>query len=234
MLLKSKLWILSMAFALVAFVPDGRAQEQKKPASGDAPQAAASGQDAPQTSASGEDAPLDANGQENTEAAERARQRRRAQTTTNAILKIGDKSISLLAAILKTSGHDYKEIPNVKECDVLQLTRSQAIKLKTDFPLTFGSLTLKTENVAKGYAGVYGVWLKKTAGGWSFVFNQKPDVWGTMYDPAANIGEIPVEYKKIDPPTEALKFTLTQDGQGGVMDFSWGEHEWSTKFTIAQ
>jgi len=51
----------------------------------------------------------------------------------------------------------------------------------------------KTENVAKGYAGVYGIWLKKTAKGWNFVFNQKPDVWGTMYDPAANVGEVPVE-----------------------------------------
>ncbi len=237
MLLKPKFWILSMAFALVAFVSNGSAQEQQKPAS-DTPkaapaQAAPSGGDAPQAAAGGEDAPLAGEG-ENSEAAERARARRRAQTTTNAVLKIGDKSISMLAAILKTTGHDYKEITNVKEGQVLQLTRSQSIKLKTDLPLTFGNLTLKTENVAKGYAGVYGVWLKKTATGWNFVFNEKPDVWGTMHDPAANVGEIPAEYSKLDPPNDAMKFELTQEGQGGTLRIVWGEHQWSAKFTVAQ
>jgi hypothetical protein len=222
MLRTSSIWLLSGALALGLFTFDGTAQEQKKP-SGDAPQAAAAG----------EDAPVAADGQENTEAAERARQRRRAQTTTNALLKFGDKNISLLAAILKTSGHDYKELPNVKEGEVVQLTRSQVIKLKSDLPLTIGDLTLKTENVAKGYAGVYGIWLKKTAAGWNFVFNQKPDVWGTMYDPAANVGEVPVEYSKLDPPNDAMKFEITQEGQGGALKILWGEHQWIAKFTIA-
>lgn len=225
----SKCYLLAVAIACCGFATSVGAQEQKKPA-GDAPQAAASGEDAP---LSGEDAPL-AGGQEDTEAAERARQRRRVQTTTTAVLKFGDKNISLLSAILKTSGHDYQEIVNVKDGAVMPLTRSQVIKLKTDLALTFGEVTLKTENVAKGYAGVYGVWLKKTATGWNFIFNQKPDVWGTMYDASANVGEIPAEYTKLDPPTEALAFAIVQEGQGGVLKISWGEHQWSAKFTLAQ
>jgi len=187
-----------------------------------------------EAAASGEDAPLDSSQTQGDDAAQRARQRRRAQTTTTAQLKIGEKSISLLAAILKADGHDYKSIAALKNGDVLPLTRSQAIKLKTDLPLTIGDVALKTENVAKGYAGVYSVWLKKTAAGWNLVFNEKPDVWGTMYDPAANVGEAPAEYAKLDTPAEALKFELTQDGQGGVIKFSWGEHQWSAKFAIAQ
>jgi hypothetical protein len=209
--------------ATACWIPAFDGNAQQKPA-GDAPQAAASG----------EDAPLNSSGPESTEAAARARQRRRAQITTTALLKMGDKNVSLLAAILKSTGHDYKEIGNVKEGEVLQLTRSQAIKLKTDLNLTFGDLTLKTENVAKGYAGVYSVWLKKTAAGWSFVFNEKPDVWGTMYDASANVGEIPVEYTAVNPPTEALAFALTQEGQGGVLKITWGQHQWSAKFTFAQ
>ncbi len=223
MFARSKYWTMAAAFALYGSVTDSGAQEQTKPAA-----------DAPQAAASGEDAPLEASGQDTTEAAERARQRRRVQTTTTALLKFGDKSVSVLAAILKSSGHDYKEIANVKDGEVLALTRSQAIKLKTDLALTFGDLTLKTENVAKGYAGVYSVWLKKSAAGWNFIFNEKPDVWGTMYDPAANVGEIPVEYAKLDTPVEALKFELTQEDQGGVMKISWGEHQWSAQFTLAQ
>ncbi len=212
-----------MMLATACWMPAFDGSAQQKPAS-----------DQPQAAASGEDAPLDATGQENTEAAERARQRRRVQTTTTALLKIGDKDIGLLAAILKTTGHDYKEIPNVKEGEVLPLTRSQAIKLKTGLPLTFGDLTLKTENVAKNYPGVYSIWLKKTATGWNFIFNQKPDVWGTMHDATANVGEIPVEYTALTPPTEALAFALTQEGQGGTLKITWGEHQWSAKFTFAQ
>lgn len=168
------------------------------------------------------------------DAAERARQRRRLQTTTTATLKFGDKNISMLAAVLKADAPDYASIDKLQEGEILELTRSQAIKLKTDLPLAFGDLTLKTENVAKGYAGVYGIWIKKTADGWAWVFNEKPDVWGTMHDPAADAGEIKVEHGTPEKTDEAMKFTIAQEGQGGTITISWGAHQWSAKFTIAQ
>lgn len=159
--------------------------------------------------------------------------RRRMVTTTTAQLKIGDKTIGMVAGILKTDSPDYESIAKLGAGDVLLLTRSQAIKLKTDLPMTFGDVTLKTENVAKGYAGVYGIWLKKTADGWHFVFNEKPDLWGTMHDPAADVAEVPVTYTKLAEPTEALTFELPQEGQGGAIKISWGEHEWAAPFTLA-
>ncbi len=186
--------------------------------------------------AGGEDAPLEgASNAAGGTAEAQARARRRMQTTTTAALKIGDKNISMLAAILKADAPDYALIDKLKEGDVLQITRSQAIKLKTDLPLTFGDVTLKTENVAKGYAGVYSLWIKKTADGWAFVFNQKPDVWGTMYDAAANVGEVKVEHGAPEKTDEGLKFAIEQQGtDGGTIKISWGAHQWSAKFAIAQ
>jgi len=225
MLRTPKFWAMLGALLLCIDVHLSHAQTQTPATATPPTDAAASGEDAPLEPAS--DATAGTADQQN-------RQRRRIQTTTTAALKIGDKNISMLAAILKADAPDYASIAKLKDGEVLSLTRSQAIKLKTDLPLTFGDLTLKTENVAKGYAGVYSLWLKKTADGWSFVFNQKPDVWGTMYDPAANVGEIAVEHGAPEKTGEALKFTLVQEGQGGTLNISWGEHQWSAKFTLAQ
>jgi len=76
--------------------------------------------------------------------------------------------------------------------------------------------------------------MKKTADGWHFIFNQKPDMWGTMYDPAADVAEIPVTYSKLDAPTKALQFEIPQEGQSGEVKISWGEHQWVAPFTLAQ
>lgn len=160
-------------------------------------------------------------------------QRRRIATSTSAQLKIGEKTIGMSSGILKTDSPDYEAVSNVGEGDVLLLTRSQTIKLKTDLSLAFGDVTIKTENVAEGYAGVYGIWLKKTKDGWNLVFNERADVWGTMYDAAANVAEVPATYAKLAEPTDALKFELPQSGDGGSIKISWGEHQWIAPFTLA-
>lgn len=226
MLRTPKFWAMLGALLLCIDVHLSHAQNQPPATTTPPADAAASGEDAPLESASP--------GGEGATAEQQARQRRRIQTTTTAALKMGDKNINMVAAILKADAPDYASVAKLKEGEVLQLTRSQAIKLKTELPLAFGDLTLKTENVAKGYAGVYSIWIKKTADGWAFVFNQKPDVWGTMYDPAANVGEIPVEHGVPEKAGEAMKFALVQEGQGGTLKISWGEHQWSAKFTLVQ
>lgn len=221
-----KFWIILGVLVLCAELRLASAQTQTPATTPPPADAAASGEDAPLEPAS--DAAAGGT------AEQQARQRRRIQTTTTAALKIGDKSINMVAAILKADAPDYASIAKLKDGDVLVLTRSQAIKLKTELPLTLGDLTLKTENVAKGYAGVYSIWLKKTADGWAFVFNEKPDVWGTMYDPAANVGEVAVEHGAPEKTGEAMKFILEQQDQGGTIKITWGEHQWSAKFTLPQ
>lgn len=197
-------------------------------------QTAAAKQETPAAAPSESNPGGEAAGKEDTEAAERARQRRRFQTTTAAQMKVGDKSVSMLAGILKTSGADYQSIASLKDGDILLLTHSQSIKLKTDLNLAFDGFTAKTENVAENYPGVYSLWLKRSGDGWRMVFNEKPDLWGTMHDAAADVGEISVAHSKLDPATESLAFALDQEGDGGILKISFGEHQWSAKFKIVQ
>ena len=218
MIRKFGLWCAVLTLvALLGFATDATAQRE----SGSSSEAAAPSEANPDGEEGGE-------GESSTQ-----QRRRRFVTTTSAELKLGEKSISMVTGIQKADSPDYEAISKLKDGDVLLLTMSQTIKLKTDVPLSFGAVTLKTENVAKGYAGVYGIWLRKTADGWNLIFNERPDVWGTMYDPAADVAEVSVAHKSLSEPTDALKFELPQDGQGGTLRIAWGEHEWTAPFTLA-
>jgi hypothetical protein len=222
-----KLSLILAALAFASLLCAGSVvAAQQQPAAPATPPAAAAGADESATDDPGADEGAAAGGQT------QQQQRRRMVTTTTAQLKVGDKTIGMTSGILKTDSPDYESIAKLNEGDVLLLTRSQTIKLKTDLPMSFGDVTIKTENVAKGYAGVYGIWLKKSADGWTLVFNERADVWGTMYDPAANVAEVPAAYASLAEPTEALKFELPQSGNGGAIKISWGEHEWTAPFTI--
>ena len=77
---------------------------------------------------------------------------------------------------------------------------------------------------------MYSIWLKKVDDGWHFVFNKKPDVWGTQHDPAADVGEIPVSYETGAEPTEQLQCTITKEGEVGTLKIAWGPKVWSTQF----
>lgn len=167
------------------------------------------------------------------EEAVRIRARRLAASRSMAELLVGEKKISIATGVSKTDGPDFAALADLEAGDVVMLTRSQAIKLRSDINLAFGDVALNTNNVAENYPGVYSIWLKKTASGWSFVFNSRPDVWGTMYHPEDNVGEIAAEYGTGSEPTERLEFELEEAGDGGVLKFKWGTHQWSAKFNIA-
>ena len=86
---------------------------------------------------------------------------------------------------------DYPQLQKVKAGEVLRLTRSAAWKLRTEVDLIVGGeLRLDTENVAANYPGVYSLWLKKTTNGWNLLANSEPDIWATMHNPDADVGEI--------------------------------------------
>jgi len=155
----------------------------------------------------------------------------------------GDKTLSIQCAKLKAEGVDYELVPNVKAGDYLVLTKSNAIKLKTDFDLAFGEVKVKYGNAAPNYPGVYSVWLKKTGSGWEIAFNEKADVWGTQYDPAHDIGKSPATYSKIDleAPGEnklddpnKLRFALAEAGDAMELTIKFGTHQWTAPFSIEQ
>ena len=78
---------------------------------------------------------------------------------------------------------DFAAIASVAEGQVIRLTEAAALRLRTMLPLQFGDVEIGTENLAQGFPGSYGLWLKRVDSGWRLVFNNEPDVWGTQYDP---------------------------------------------------
>ena len=179
---------------------------------------------------------------------------RRMSTIDTARLEVAeDMEITIVSPnrLLVTSP-EYAKVETMKPGEVIELTQSPAIKLKNPVDLTFGETVIKKENVAPNYPGVYGLWLKKTEAGWNLVFNEKADVWGTMYDASSDAAAVPVEYtfteeqaKSIatllveqeqnkeagDRQTPRLTVALEKTDNGGLLKINWGAHTWSAPFT---
>ncbi len=215
-------WVLA-AVALLSFAPATHSSSQEQ-----------SNEEAKEAVAVPSEADPEAEGAtpEDTEEAERRRQRRRMRLVTAADLSVDDKEISLLTGRQPVDSPDYDTVATLRAGDMLLLTQSQTIKLKTAADLKVGDTVLETENVAEDYPGVYGIWLKKVEDGWHFIFNEKPDVWGTMYDAEKDIAEVPVAYTTLDEPTERMVFELEETDDGGLMRIKWGKHQWSLPFAV--
>lgn len=154
---------------------------------------------------------------------------------TEARLTLGDgKRIRIGFADLEMGSSDWQAFEKLGEGEVFTFTRSRATKMYTDVDISFGDQVVKTHNVAEEYPGVYSLWLKKTADGWSLVFNEKPDVWGTRYDSESDAVEIPLALADVDgDPQEKFIIQLEQgDDDAGTLKVRWGSQEWSAPFTI--
>lgn len=129
-------------------------------------------------------------------------------------------------------GADYAEIDTLKPGANVRFLKAPAMKLKTEKSLKFGDKIVKTGNVSPKFAGVYSVWVKKTADGWSLVFNNDSDIWGTMRDPAADAVEIPLTHEKLETDAPILTVKMEKKEAANELAISWGAHKWTTAFTV--
>ena len=128
---------------------------------------------------------------------------------------------------------DFDAIGSVGEGEVVRLTEAAVLRLRTMLPLQFGSVTVDTQNLAPGFPGSYGLWLKRAGAGWRLVFNNEPDSWGTQHDPDFDAAEIDVEYSQDEGSMRPLGVALVPTGaRSGRLVIHWGAHEWSCDFTI--
>ena len=130
---------------------------------------------------------------------------------------------------------DYPRVADTPDGAVVGMIRAPVLRLKSDVSLRFGDADVPTGNLAPGFAGAYGVWLRRAGAGWRFVFNHEPDSWGTQHDPAFDAGETPVEYSRTAGSFRPLGATLVPTGPDqGRLVVHWGPHEWSAGFTVVR
>ena len=130
---------------------------------------------------------------------------------------------------------DFAGIESLADGEVLRLTRAAVIRIRNETPLSFGDVTLPTGNLAPGFAGSYGLWLKRRGDGWRLVFNHEADSWGTQHDPAFDAAEIDLAYSQdgLDArPLGAALVPATADA--GRLVIHWGAHQWAADYTIPE
>ena len=130
---------------------------------------------------------------------------------------------------------DFAGVETLADGEVLRLTQAAVIRLRNETPLRFGGVTLPTGNLAPGFAGSYGLWLKRRGDGWRLVFNHEADSWGTQHDPAFDAAEIGLAYSQDGLDTRPLGAALVPaTADAGRLVIHWGAHEWAADYTIPE
>ena len=136
---------------------------------------------------------------------------------------------------LSVEHDDFASIASVADGQVVRLTNAAVTRLKSEVPLRFGPVEIPTDNLARGFPGTYGLWLKRAGVGWRLVFNHRVDSWGTQHDPEFDAGEIEPAYSQGSPSTRARPLGVAlvpTTARSGQLVIHWGAHEWTADFII--
>ena len=122
------------------------------------------------------------------------------------------------------------------EQGLFEFQTAAAIKLRTEADIVVGELEVTAGNVSPGFAGLYSLWLRLDDDGqWVLIVNHEPDVWGTMHDPAKDLGSTPLEHSVVEDGKSRLTIDIEppEGDAPGVLELSWGEHRWRTTVTAS-
>jgi hypothetical protein len=135
---------------------------------------------------------------------------------------------------LDVGGVDFPRLASTPSGEVVMLTEAAVPRLKIERPLRFGSVTLRTENQAPNFPGMYGIWLKRAGSGWHLVFNSEPDAWGSQHDRKFDVAEIELTHSEGPDATRPFGVALEPiAADRGRLVILWGPHEWSADFVVA-
>jgi hypothetical protein len=103
---------------------------------------------------------------------------------------------------------------------------NDATHLFTTRSLTFGELTVPP--------GSYTLWIQHTRNGTFLIVNRQIGQWGTVYDPAQDLGRAPMQVAAAPGHVEEMTITVRSlGGNRGIIDFAWGDKVVSAPFTAA-
>lgn len=144
--------------------------------------------------------------------------------------------VSVLVWQEQSVGHaDFAALATMAEGDVVRLTEAAVMRLRSEAALQFGDVMVPTGNLSPGFPGSYGLWLKRSAGGWRLVFNHEADSWGTQHDPAFDAAEIDVAHSEDGLATRPLGAALLPvTARSGRLVIHWGAHDWAADFTVPE
>jgi hypothetical protein len=126
---------------------------------------------------------------------------------------------------------DFAALESLSAGDVFAFTGGRAIKLTSEPSLRFGEVTVAAGNASPNYPGVYSLWLQRTTGGWSLLFNQHADIWGTQREAEADVVSVPLVHAMTDADEPKMDVSLAGAGNAGSITIAWGAHRWSADFT---
>ena len=158
----------------------------------------------------------------------------RSRNETALVTPDGDRIQVLFEQELGTDGVDFGALESIGDGDLVQLTQGAVIRLRSEVPLRFGDTLIPTGNLAPDFPGSYGLWLRASGPGWTLVFNNEPDSWGTQHDPAFDAAEIDIAHTHGGPwAARPLAVSLLPvDADEGRLVIHWGQHVWTADFTI--
>ncbi|MGE0444338.1 MAG: hypothetical protein AB7P99_03860 [Vicinamibacterales bacterium] len=116
---------------------------------------------------------------------------------------------------------------------VVRFTGHGIMKLRTARALSFGATVLKPGNAAAGFPGLYGLWLRRAGPGWRLAVTSQPDVWGTQFDQATVVAEIPLRHERAASGDAGLEPRLELLGDGARLTIGWGRHTWTADFRVS-
>ena len=143
---------------------------------------------------------------------------------------IGDGTVEVNAGRLPLLGVDWEALQE-HEQGLFEFQTAAAIKLRTEADIVVGELEVPAGNVSPGFAGLYSLWLRLDDDGqWLLIVNHEPDVWGTMHDPAKDLGEAPLEHSTVEGGKSSLTIDIEppEGDSPGTLKLTWGEHRWQT------
>lgn len=101
---------------------------------------------------------------------------------------------------------------------------NDATHLFTTRVLTFGQLTVPP--------GSYTLWIQHTRSGTFLIVNKQTGQWGTQYDPAQDLGRVPMQLSPTPSHVEEMTVTVRNlGGNRGAIDFAWGSSIATATFT---
>jgi hypothetical protein len=101
---------------------------------------------------------------------------------------------------------------------------NDATHLFTTRTLSFGDLTVPP--------GSYTLWIQHTRNGTFLIVNRQIGQWGTVYDPAQDVGRAAMQMSASPSHVEELTVTVRNlGGNRGAIEFAWGQSVVSAPFT---